>query len=84
MQKCLCLSTMEAEYVALSKSCKDLSPLIDLLQEFLEILDIQPLSLTHLHVQIHKDNVGALCLGEFEPCCMTPHSKHYAIKYHWF
>jgi hypothetical protein len=30
------------------------------------------------------DNIGALTLACLEPCCMTPRSKHYAIKYHWF
>ena len=84
MQKCLCLSTMKAEHVALSESCKNLFPLIDLLQEFLNVLDLKSLTSTHLHVQVHEDNVGALSLGKLEPHCMTPRSKHYAIKYHWF
>ena len=84
MKKCLCVSTIETEYVALSESCKDLFPLIDLLQEFLNVLDLESPPSTHLHVQVHEDNVGALSLGELEPCRMTPRSKHYAIKYHWF
>ncbi len=29
-------------------------------------------------------NVGTLILGKLEPRRMTPRSKHYAIKYHWF
>ncbi len=37
-----------------------------------------------LHIKIHEDNVGALALGKLEPRRMTPWSKHYAIKYHWF
>ena len=37
-----------------------------------------------MHVRIHEDNVGALTLGKLEPWRMTPHSKHYAVKYHWF
>jgi hypothetical protein len=37
-----------------------------------------------MHVKIHEDNVGALVLGKLEPCHMTPRSKQYAIKYHWF
>jgi hypothetical protein len=39
---------------------------------------------TNLHVKIHEDNVGALTLGRLEPRRMTPRSKHYTIKYHWF
>ncbi len=32
----------------------------------------------------HEDNVGTLILGQLEPRRMTPCSKHYAVKYHWF
>ena len=84
MQKCLCVSTTEAEYVALSESCKDLFSLIDHLQEFLNVIDLESSPLTHLHVQVHEDNVGALSLGRLKPHRMTLCSKHYAIKYHWF
>ena len=38
----------------------------------------------NLHCKIHEDNVGALTLANLEPRRMTPRSKHYAIKYHWF
>eukprot|EP00804_Cyclotella_cryptica_P007533 CCRYP_010639-RD/>CCRYP_010639-RD protein AED:0.26 eAED:0.26 QI:0/0/0/1/0/0/3/0/643 len=34
--------------------------------------------------KVHEDNVGALTLARLEPRRMTPRSKHYAIKYHWF
>ncbi len=37
-----------------------------------------------MHMKIHEDNVGALALGKLKPRQMTPRSKHYAIKYHWF
>ncbi len=37
-----------------------------------------------MHIKIHEDNIGALTLGKLEPRRMTPRSKHYAIKYHWF
>ncbi len=33
---------------------------------------------------IHEDNVGTLTLGKLKPRRMTPRSKHYAVKYHWF
>ena len=84
MQRTIYQSTSEAEYVALSDSCKDLFPLIDLLQELLDVLDLESSPSIHLHVQVHEDNVGALSLGRLEPRRMTPRSKHYAIKYHWF
>lgn len=37
-----------------------------------------------LNVQIHKDNVDTLTLGQLELCRMTPHSKHYTLWYYWF
>jgi hypothetical protein len=37
-----------------------------------------------MHVKIHEDHVGTLILGKIEPRRMTPRSKHYAVKYHWF
>ena len=37
-----------------------------------------------MHITFHEDNVGTLILGQLEPRRMTPRSKHYAVKYHWF
>jgi hypothetical protein len=37
-----------------------------------------------MHIKIHEDNVGALILGKSKPRRMTPRSKQYAVKYHWF
>ncbi len=75
---------MEAEYVALSKSCRDLFPLIDITKELCKIFKIDLKKETDMHIKIHKDNVGTLILGKLEPRWMTPWSKHYTIKYHWF
>ncbi len=75
---------MEAEYVALSTSCCDIFPLIDVTREISKAFSMELLDITQMHVKIHEDNVGALALGKLEPCHMTPCSKHYTIKYHWF
>jgi hypothetical protein len=37
-----------------------------------------------LHVKIHEDNAGALTLSNLKSHRMTPRSKNYAMKYHWF
>jgi hypothetical protein len=37
-----------------------------------------------MHIKIHEDNVSTLILGQLKLCQMTPHSKHYAVKYCWF
>ncbi len=78
----IALSTMEAEYVALSTSCRDLFLLIDVTGEISKAFSIELMDTTQMHVKIHKDNVGALALGKLEPHHMTPCSKHCAIKYH--
>eukprot|EP00956_Cyclotella_meneghiniana_P043046 scaffold250689_cov149-Cyclotella_meneghiniana.AAC.1 len=75
---------MEAEYVALSQACKDLFPLLDMVKELGNAVGIPVGKDTYMHVQVHEDNVGALTLARLEPKRMTPRSKHYAIKYHWF
>jgi hypothetical protein len=75
---------MEAEYVALSQSCKSLFPLLDQIRELGSAVGLPVEEYTNMHVKIHEDNVGALTLGKLEPRRMTPRSKHYAIKYHWF
>jgi hypothetical protein len=84
LQTEIALSTVEAEYVALSQSCKDLFSIMDLVGELSEALNLSPDKVGCMHVKIHEDNVDALTLAGLEPCRMTPRSKHYAIKYHWF
>jgi hypothetical protein len=86
LQTEIALSTMEAEYVALSTSCRDLFPIIDLTKEICSIFEMDVIinDTADMHIRVHEDNVGALALGKLEPRRMTPRSKHYAIKYHWF
>jgi hypothetical protein len=70
LQTEIVLSTMEAEYVALSTSCRDLFPLIDVTKEICSNFDIGKCTFrdaAQLHVKIHEDNVGALALGKLEP-----------------
>ena len=84
LQTEITLSTMEAEYVAMSVACKTLFPIIDMVRDLGEKLGLDVDDKTKFYVKIHEDNVGALTLGRLEPRRMTPRSKHYAIKYHWF
>ena len=78
------LSTMETEYVALSTSCHDLFPLINITNELCIALQVDMHAETHMHIKICEDKVRALTLGKLEPRRMTPRSKHYALKYNWF
>ena len=84
LQTEIALSTMEAEYVAISTSCRDLFPVVDMIKELSRTVGLSDDFVSKIHVKIHEDNVGALTLGKLEPRRMTPRSKHYAIKYHWF
>jgi hypothetical protein len=86
LQTEIALSTMEAEYVARSTSCRDLFPLIGITKEILSIFDVDLVvnETVDIRIKIHKDNIRALALGKLEPYRMMPRSKHYAIQYHWF
>jgi hypothetical protein len=58
---------MEAEYVALSTSCCDLFPLIDVAKEICSAFSLNLPDKTNMHITTHKDIVGTLMLGELEP-----------------
>ena len=58
---------MEAEYVALSTSCRNLFPLIDITKERCSTFALHLHEYAHMHIKIHEDNVGALALGKLEP-----------------
>ncbi|KAL7475748.1 hypothetical protein ACHAW6_006117 [Cyclotella cf. meneghiniana] len=78
----IAISTMEAEYVALSTACKDLFPLLDLVCELSTAVGLPSDIGSHLHCKVHKDHISALTLAYLESHHMTPWSKQYAIKYH--
>ena len=67
LQKEMTLSTMESEHIALSTSCKDLFPILDLVQEMGQCFGLPINDTCNMHIQIHEDNVGALTLGNLEP-----------------
>ena len=75
---------MESEYIALSNTCKDLFPLVDLIQELGGCVGLDINKTTNLHTCIYEDNEGALFLGKLKPHWMMLQSKHCALKYHWF
>jgi hypothetical protein len=71
LQTEIALSTVEAEYVALSTSCGDLFQLIDITNKLCTAFQIEMQAETHMHIKIHEDNVGALILGKLQPHRMT-------------
>ena len=77
------LSTMEAEIVALSHSCKELFPVMEIVGSVGPAFGI-PVGTTEMNVSIHEDNAGALILAQKLPPEYTPRSKYYHIKTIWF
>jgi hypothetical protein len=82
-------STMEAEIIALGSCCRELLPIIALVDEIGVAVgykkpDDDDHSSSSMHVTIHEDNSGALILATTPPPQFTPRSKHYAIKTIWF
>jgi len=84
LQEGIALSTMEAEYVALSMAMRDLLPFKRLIQSIFIGVGIDKDQQFNIRCNAFEDNSGALALAKLELPRMTPRSKHYAVKYHWF
>jgi hypothetical protein len=81
LQTEITLSTMEAEYIALSQSMPDLLPTRALIQEVLPYFGITLAACT-THSMVFEDNQGAIALASAPK--LMPRSKHIGIKYHFF
>jgi hypothetical protein len=77
-------STMEAEYIALSESLKQLIVLKRLVVAFCQAIQLDPETVARLMSTVFEDNSATLILANLEPPRTTPRTKHFAIKYHWF
>jgi hypothetical protein len=77
------LSTMEAKIIALPASCRDIFPIIDMVESVTFQVNL-PLGETTMKLLVHEDNSGALVLAKTLPPQFTPQSKYYAIKMIWF
>ena len=100
MQTQVALSTMEAEYIALSQSMRDLIPIREILKEvMLIVFDKSPSISYHSHCKAFDDTVGSsthvipqstvfedndACLKFARMPKLTPRTKHVGIPYHWF
>jgi hypothetical protein len=76
------VSTMEAEYIALSDSCRQLIPLRAILAELLANLNISTPLTVRSKSNVYEDNNGALALARLPH--LTPRSKHIGVAYHFF
>ena len=82
LQTEIALSTLEAEYIAMSTSMRELIPLRRLLIEISERLNLEKMKTALVCSHVFEDNNGAIGLAESPK--MTPRTKHIAVKYHWF
>jgi hypothetical protein len=82
LQTEIALSTVEAEYIALSQSMRDLLPMRRLLQEIGDKLQLGFSKPAILHSTVFEDNSGALSLATSPK--INPRTKHIAVKYHHF
>jgi hypothetical protein len=71
-QRCIALSTCEAEYNALAEAAKQAI----YLRDFCDALRLSPTSAT----VIYNDNQAALKIANSQPGEHHPRSKHYAVK----
>ncbi len=76
------MSTIEAEYIAMSQALHDVIPIMGLLQEMREqdfgILCTEP----YVYCKVFEDNSGTFELARLPKLC--PRTKHINICYHHF
>jgi len=82
LQTEVALSTVEAEYITLSQSMRDLLPTQQLLQELQQIFQTPKSKSPTATSTIFEDNAGALQLARCPK--MRPRTKHIAVKYNHF
>ena len=79
----VCLSTLEAEYCALSNSLKTLLPIKRLLEEILVMMEAGGESVAaRVQARVFEDNQGALLLARNHR--VTNRTKYFLVKWHWF
>ena len=84
LQTEIALSTMEAEYIALRTAMKDFIPFQRLVKAVWKAVDLDDNTVSTIRAIVWEDNQGCTILANLKPPRMTPRSKHYAFKYHWF
>jgi hypothetical protein len=98
LQSLIALSTMEAEYVALSQSMRDLIPIRETLKEIMKIVfgieGHAPKCATHSKAfkdvectgiptsNVYEDNAACIKLAMMPK--LSPRPKHIGIPWHWF
>ena len=82
LQSEIALSTLEAEYAALSMAMRTLLPLRALLLEAVRELKLTTESASTVKCTVFEDNNGALSLATNQR--ITARTKHFLVKWHFF
>jgi len=83
LQTEIALSTMSAEYIAMSSAMRSLIHLRNVHQEVVKELNL-PWTKESLISTVFEDNQACLVLATTNPPRHTPQSRTIAVKYHWF
>ena len=78
------LSIMEAEYIALSTSLKQLIPFKRLVKSVWNTDGLKQDKIISINTTVWEDNQGCKILANLKSQRITPRSEYYVIKYHWF
>ena len=82
MQTEISVSTIEAEYIAMSQSMRDLIPMRTMLLELVTKLNLGATPLAKIKSTVFEDNNGAIKTAQSPK--LSPRTKHIAVKYHFF
>ena len=77
------MSTLEAEYIALSSGMRELVAARGLMFELSKQMKFDQIKLSNVS-KAWEDNTGAQNLANSKGPLMTSRTKHIGIKYHWF
>ena len=80
----ICLSTMMAEYYGLSTAMKEVLPLRRLVVTIGKALDLPGMCESTFKCTAHEDNSAAEILANLPVGRVTPRSKFFDVKFHWF
>jgi hypothetical protein len=78
------LSTMMAEYYALSMAMREVLPLREIIKEVARGFGVKDDCLSTFKCTVWEDNNGCLTLANLDPGQTTSRSKFYDVRVHWF
>ena len=81
LQTEIAFSTAEAEYIAFSRSLRQVIPLMKLLEE-IDRRSPLPIDTPNFVCKVHKDNQSCIVMATTQK--LTSRTKHIVLKYHHF